>query len=261
MPEGDTIHRTAARLRPVLVDKPLVNFEAPRVVGRQPHPGEIVVAVEAVGKNLLIHFDGGLVLHTHMKMTGSWHMYRTGERWQRPRHLMRALVAVEDWMAVCFAAPVVRIYHSQSSQPSPVAHLGPDLCDADADIDLAVERIATIAEPGTTVAEVLLDQRIACGIGNVYKSETLWANRLSPFVPVEEVDGDMRRRLMLTAAKQLQQNLASNSAVRTTVPGGLAVYGRRGQPCRACSTPIKMRVHGEQRRSTYWCPACQRGAE
>lgn len=255
MPEGDTIHRTAARLRPVLEHKTLARFEAPRLVGDRPKPGETVTRVEAVGKNLLVHFDSGLVLHTHMKMTGSWHIYRSGERWQKGAHLMRALLDVGDWIAVCFAAPVVQTYHEKALAPSPVAHLGPDLCDPAADIDLAIERLTSVAAPETTLADALLDQRIACGIGNVYKSEALWARRLSPFATVASIDVDTADKLLRTAAKQLRSNLETSS--RTTVAGGLAVYGRSGQPCRACGTPVLMKQFGAQPRSTYWCPACQ----
>lgn len=259
MPEGDTIHRTAARLRPAIEGKEVVRFEAPRVVGRVPHVGDEVATVEAVGKHLLVHFASGLILQTHMKMTGSWHLYRSTERWQKPQHLMRALIEVDGWVAVCFAAPVVRIYHEKESRPAPVAHLGPDLCTPDPDFDEAVDRMRTIVEPGTVLADVLLDQRVVSGIGNVYKSEALWANRLSPFAPIESLDEESRRALLTTAWKQLRANLTTSS--RTTVPGGLAVYGRNRRPCRACGTVIERRTHGVHSRSTYWCPQCQGGSD
>lgn len=239
----------------MLVDKPVLRFVAPRLVGDRPHVDDHVTAVDAVGKNLLIHFDTNLVLLTHMKMSGAWHIYRTSERWQKGRHLMRVLIEVPGWLAVCFAAPVVRTYRADSSQPSPVAHLGPDLCAPNPQIAIAVARIGEISAPGTSIAEALLDQRISCGIGNVYKSEALWACRVSPFTAVEKIDEQTRRRLFVTASKQLRANLSGGP--RTTVPGGLAVYGRRGSSCRDCGTPIEMRRHGAQPRSTYWCPLCQ----
>ena len=108
MPEGDTIHRSAARLREVLVGKTVRNFRAPRIEGERPHSGTMIETVEAVGKHLLVHFDDGLTLQTHMMMSGSWHLYRTGERWQRPAHTARVVIEVDDWVAVCFLAPVVR---------------------------------------------------------------------------------------------------------------------------------------------------------
>jgi endonuclease-8 len=255
MPEGDTLHRTAGRLRTALEGRALRRFEAPRLTGGvRPRPGDHIELVEAVGKNLLVHFDSRVVLQTHLMMAGSWHIYRVGERWQRPRHQMRALVEVDDWVAVCFAAPVVRTYMADA-KTKPLDHLGPDLCRVDVDIDDALARMGRVPEPTTTIAEVLLDQRVAAGIGNVYKSEVLFACRLDPFVPLREVDDALRRRLMATAATQLQANLGGGR--RTTVPGGLAVYGRHRRPCRVCETPIRMRRHGTQQRSTYWCPTCQ----
>ena len=120
-------------------------------------------------------------------MAGSWHLYRAGERWRKPKHLVRALVEVPGWVAVCFSAPDVELLHEL--QPV-LAHLGPDLCDPDADIGAAVERMGRLAAPATTIAEVLLDQRVAAGIGNVYKSEVLHACAVDPFAPVGHRRGD-----------------------------------------------------------------------
>jgi len=255
MPEGDTIHRTANRLRPALEDKELVRFSAPRLVGDVPKPGEVITAVEAIGKNLLVRFPKHLVLHTHMKMTGSWHLYRTHEKWQEPAHLARAEIEVQDWVAVCFSAPTVRTWRDVPGTPSPLSHLGPDLCLPDADVDIVLDRIATFAEPGTPIAEVLLDQRVAAGIGNVYKSEALWVCRVSPFAPIESVSEITRRKLYETAGRQLRANLTTVS--RVTVGNGLGVYGRQRQPCLRCRTPIKTVAHGDQARTSYWCPRCQ----
>jgi endonuclease-8 len=251
VPEGDTIHRTADRLRPALEGRALVRFEAARWAGHRPKPGTVVTGVEARGKHLLVHFDDGWLLRTHMRMTGSWHLYRTGERWRRPAHLARAVVEVEGWVAVCFSAPVVELARDDSG----VAHLGPDLCAPDADIDRAVERMGVYAGTDDEIGAVLLDQRVAAGVGNVYKSEVLFACRVDPFAPVGRLDVATRRRLLATASKLLRANLGGGA--RVTAPGGTAVYGRQGQPCPRCGTPVGMRRQGEQRRTTYWCPACQ----
>lgn len=265
MPEGDTIWRAAARLRPALAGRELLAFEAPRLVGDRPRPGAVVEEVEAVGKHLLVHFSGGLSLDTHMRMTGSWHLYRTGERWRKPRHLLRCRLQVPQWEAVCFAAPVVRSYRRDGRAgptgvaSDPIAHLGPDLCRPDADLDRAVAGMALV-EPGTTIAEVLLDQRVAAGIGNVYKSEVLFALGVSPFAPVEAIDPAMRRALLERASVLLRRNLGTSR--RTTIPGppgSVAVYRRARLPCRRCGTPIRMLHHGLHARSTYWCPRCQPG--
>jgi len=263
VPEGDTIHRTAGRLRPALVGADLVRFAAPRLLGDRPVPGTRISDVEAVGKHLLIHFDGGLSLQTHMRMTGSWHLYRSGERWRKAPHLARAIVEVDGWVAVCFNAPVVRTYRRDApggplgTARHPTAHLGPDLCGTDvaeADIDECVRRMGIYAGDDP-IGVALLDQRVACGVGNVYKSETLFACGIDPFVTVTDLDEPDRRRLLAMSSKLLRANLGNGP--RTTLPGGLAVYGRHRQPCRRCGTLICMRRQGEQARSTYWCPTCQ----
>jgi endonuclease-8 len=191
-----------------------------------------------------------------MRMTGSWHLYRTGERWQRGAHLARAVVEADSgWVAVCFAAPVVETYHRQLGAPLPLASLGPDLCRDDADLDAAVERMAALTGPDDEIGPALLDQRIASGIGNIYKSETLFACGIDPFAKVVDLDVSVRHALLATAARLLRANLGTGP--RTTHAGGLAVYGRRGRPCPRCGTPVRLQHQGEQARSTYWCPTCQ----
>ena len=262
MPEGDTIWRTAARLRPALEGAEIVAFEAPRLVGPRPRPGTTIEGVAAVGKHLLIHFVGGLSLDTHMRMTGSWHLHRTGERWRKPRHLLRCRIEVPGWEAVCFSAPVVRTYRRGAPGEDPTAHLGPDLCHPDAGSSAVIDdvrtRIEALADPATPVGDVLLDQRIAAGIGNVYKSEVCFACRVDPATPIGDVPDDVRRCLVETAGRLLRANLSTSR--RTTVagpPGSLAVYGRARRPCPRCGTPIRRDTQGEHARSTYWCPRCQ----
>lgn len=254
MPEGDTIWRAAARLRPVLEGRTLLRVEVPRLIGPGPTAGVVVERVGARGKYLLVAFDDGSVLETHMKMTGSWHLYRTGERWRRPPATLRVLLEVEGWVAVCFSAPHVR-YHRPGSGGDGPSHLGPDLTGPEPDLDEVVARFARFTAAGTPIAVALLDQRICCGVGNVYKSEVLHACLLHPETPVQRVDRDLRTRLAETAHHMLRANLGAGR--RRTVPEGLAVYGRAGEPCRRCGTAIRRSVHGEHARSTYWCPHCQ----
>ena len=231
-------------------------------MGGAPKLGERIEAVDARGKHLLLRFERGLVLRTHLRMTGSWHLYRDRERWRKPAHLARAVVGADSgWVAVCFQAPVVETFHERGPEPAALAGLGPDLCLpgslADDVLDEILRRADRLAPPELTVGEALLDQRIAAGLGNVYKSEACFAVGLDPGTRLVAVDADHRRRLWTVAARQLQANLGRTG--RRTHPAGLAVYGRRGQPCRRCGTPIRMARHGEAGRSTYWCPSCQPG--
>jgi len=262
MPEGDTIFRAATQLRTALVGKRLVDFELRRDPrGRRgPEPGTEVTAVQASGKHLLVHFGDGHVLHTHMQMTGAWHVYRPAQRWRRPGHTVRVIVKVDDGTtAVCFAAPVVELRRERDARDRPtpatrmLERLGPDLCAPDVDLDAVVERIAKL-EPDTELAAALLDQRVAAGIGNVFKSEVCWAERISPFTPVGAIDAPTRWRIYETACAQLASNLTTER--RTTYGDGLAVYRRAGRRCPRCGGKIASRRDRAQR-STYWCPGCQ----
>lgn len=256
MPEGDTLHRTARTLRQVLAGGTIRRFEVPRLVGATPAPGTTIVGVEARGKHLLIHLGDGTSVRTHLKMTGSWHTYRPDERWRKPAHQARVVIETDDAVAVCFSAPVVEIVPSEGLDRHPeLARLGPDLCREDADLGEAVSRMGEMLDPATEIGVALLDQRVACGIGNVYKSEVLHACRLDPFTPLAEIPAAQREELITTAARQLRANL--DGYPRRTVPEGLAVYGRNGRPCRRCRTPVRVRRQGEHARATYWCPSCQ----
>ncbi len=260
MPEGDTLAKTAARLRPALVGHALTRFEAPLLRGRAPALGTQVTGVEARGKHLLVHFADGLTLRTHLRMTGSWHVYRERERWQKPAYLARVVIGTDGgWLGVCFQAPVVETFHRAAGEPQVLADLGPDLCLptslADDVLDDVVARSHRWGDPAATLGEALLDQRIAAGIGNVYKSEACFACRLDPTAPLGSVDDPDRRRVWAMAARQLQTNLEGPE--RRTHPQGLAVYGHAGRPCPACGSPIRTERHGDLNRSTYWCPRCQ----
>jgi endonuclease-8 len=253
MPEGDTIHKVAGRLRPAIEGEVLRRIEIARHAGPLPAPGEVIETVEPHGKHLLIDFSGGLTLRVHLRMTGSWHLYQPGERWTRSPRSARVVLGVDHWTAVCFAAPDVSV---SADRNAGIGHLGPDLCRPDADLDVALAALARHVDPATEIAAAMLDQRVACGVGNVYKSEVLHACRLHPRTPVADVPPDLRRRLLATAAALLQANL--DGGQRTTVPEGLAVYNRAGEPCRRCGGTIARIVQDAERpRSTWWCAGCQ----
>ena len=258
MPEGDTIHRAARTLRGALVGAPIAQFDAPRLSPPFPVRGTVVSAVEARGKHLLIDFDDGHVLHTHMGMPGSWHVYPSGGALRRRD--LRVRIDTDEVTAVCFGAPVVELLDHQAVERHPgLRRLGPDLCVEDPDIATAVARMGEIPAPTVTIGEALLDQRVAAGIGNVYRSEVCFLEGIDPRAPLSSVPESKRAGLLDRAARLLRRNLTTIR--RTTVPGGpdgaLFVYGRGGSPCRRCRTPIASTVVGEHARVTYWCPCCQ----
>lgn len=259
MPEGDTIHRTAAALRIALVGKPLTRFVAPRLVGPVPEPGRIVERVESHGKHLEITWDDGLILHTHMRMTGSWHLYRAGEIWRRGVSQMRVEIEVSDWVAVCFNAPVVETYREYNRSRHPgLGALGPDLCKADANLDEAVNRLYHYHDQTAAIGDVLLDQHVACGVGNVYRSEVLWACELYPFAPISSLDDTDCIQVINASARLLRSNLHRSTRITApSIQGGLAVYGRNGQRCGRCGDTIEVVRSGEHARLLYWCPGCQ----
>jgi endonuclease-8 len=260
VPEGDTIRKTAASLHRALAGRRLIAFTttggAFGPARRRPEPGTVVERVEARGKHVLMRFGDGTVLHTHLGMHGSWHLYRPGERWLRGPTRVRAVVEVTDATAVCFAAAVVEVLSDLEVERHPgIAGLGPDLAADGPDLDEAVARARRVPA-ASPVASVLLDQRVAAGIGNVYKSEVLFARRVDPFASVGSFEDDAIRGLLEAASSMLRAN-AVRRGPRTTSREGLAVYGRTGRPCPRCRTPVRSVVHGHERRRTYWCPACQ----
>ena len=231
-----------------------------RVVGRE------IRSVEALGKNLLIRFDGDLELRTHLRMNGSWHRYRPGERWRRPPSRARLVLEVPGAVAVGFDAPVVELFEERTEGLHPaLSRLGPDLLAPSFDRDEALRRLRDPSRAGTTIAEALIDQRALAGIGNVYKSETLFIERVSPFVPVGEVDDETLGRLVDTARRLMLANIdRSRGPERVTTGtragGPLHVYGRTGRPCARCGARIESRQQGaDLPRTTYWCPRCQGG--
>ena len=218
MPEGDSIHRTAAAMRIALVDKKMVRFDAPQLIGVVPKAGRTIVRVESVGKHLEIEWDDGIILHTHLRRAGFWDLYRKDDIWQRPHREMRALIETAAWTAVCFNAPTVETYREPGISRHPwFGRLGPDLCSVDADLDRCVELLLTYDDRRAPIGEVLLDQRVFCGVGNVYRSEVLWACELHPFAPVGDIGEALARRIVNVAARLLRANLAH--AEQVALPG------------------------------------------
>jgi endonuclease-8 len=268
VPEGDTIFRAAATLHRALAGDTVVRFASAlprltRVDEDTPIAGRTVDEVAAAGKHLLMRFSGDLVLRTHMRMNGSWHLYRPGERWRRPRSAMRILVATAGWEAVGFDVPVAELLDGRGLlRQRELARLGPDVLAPRFDEAEAARRLRV--RPGRPIGEALLDQSALAGIGNVYKSEILVLAGVLPSRPVEAV-GDAELRTILAHARALlAANAGPGSAdagrrtTRRMDPGArLWVYGRGGEPCRRCGTPIRFSRDRRDARVTYHCPRCQ----
>jgi endonuclease-8 len=269
VPEGDTIFRAARTLNRALAGRTVVSFESMLpALDRVEITGRSIERVVAAGKHLLIHFSGGLVLRTHMRMNGSWHIYRRGERWLRPRRDMRLTIATDDFEAVGFNIPVAELLASRDlSRHEELRKLGPDLLADNFDAGEALRRMRECGD--STVAEALLNQRVMAGVGNVYKSEVLFACRVNPFTLVGDLDGAKLAAIVETAKRLLRVNVSEGVDPMTTYSGfrrttrrgdpreRLWVYGRARLPCRRCGAAIVMRKHGLDARLTYWCEACQ----
>jgi endonuclease-8 len=279
MPEGDTIYRAARTLHAALAGELITRFETglaqlAQVDRETPVAGRTVERVQAAGKHLLMWFSGDLILRTHMRMNGSWHIYRPGETWQMPAQAMRIVIATTNWVAVAFNVYVAEFIPSAAlDRHRPVAMLGPDLLGT---FDSGRALLNARAQGTRPLHEVLLDQRVVAGIGNIYKSELMFLSRLHPDTPANALSDAEWLALFDLAQRLLKANTAETSGPgietyrgmrRTTgrmnPADRLWVYSRGGQPCRKCGTRIASRKDGDAARVTYWCPVCQRrdGAE
>jgi len=254
MPEGDTLYRTAETLRRWLGGREITaaqtrvaGFPALRLVGQR------VEGVEARGKHLLLRLDSGQVLHTHLRMSGSWHVYPTGQRWRRPEYQARLVVEAGDHLAVCFNAPTVELLQPKAEGAHPsLGKLGPDVLAADLDLD-EVRRRARTRPPDMALGELLLDQQVVSGVGNIWRCEALFVEHRNPWTERQKLTDEELDALILAAAK-----LMRTSVERGHQSGTHLVYRRTGRPCRRCGTRIEGRLLGaDQPRTAYFCPSCQ----
>ena len=275
MPEGDTIFRSARALHQAFAGQKVTRFEtayAPlaSVNDQSPVAGRTIEQVESRGKWLLVHFSGDLILATHMLMSGSWHIYRVGERWKRARSHMRIVLSSAEMVAVAFDVPVARFHTARTLERfAAVAGLGPDLLGKTFAADEAATRLLEHGEE--EVGNVLLNQRVMAGIGNVFKSEICFACGVNPFRKVAVLRTSELDCLLSTARRFLAANVADGASDGiVTYTGGrrttgasnpaarLWVYRRAGEACRRCGALIRMQKQGLGARSTYWCPDCQK---
>src|SRR5581483_7945321 len=237
-----------------------------------PIAGRTITEVASRGKWLLMHFSGDLILLTHMLMSGSWHIYRPGEPWRRPRPDMRILIATADILAVAFRVPVAEFHDAASlARRGGFNQLGHDLLTHD--FDEREARGSLRARPDLEIGVALLTQSVVAGMGNVYKSEVCFAARVNPFTRVAALTDPQLDALIANARKFMLANVTDQSGDQIVTYSGfrrttrradpsqrLWVYKRAAQPCRRCGTPIQVRKQGPDARVTFWCPECQRPA-
>jgi endonuclease-8 len=249
VPEGDTLHRAARRLQ-VLVGQ--------RIDAESPHPraqvervaehidGRTLESVEAVGKNLVLRFSGGVVVRSHLRMTGRWSVRPRGERRAgRPWLVLRG----ERAEGVLWNGPVLELGGRGTAA---VRRLGPDILADPLDLDAIVANLR--ADRDRDLGDALLDQRLVAGIGNVWKAEGLWRVRLSPWLKVRDSTGDELREVLSVTAELMRASVAGVRVERH-------VYRKAGRPCPRCGERIRSRGQGDDSRTAYWCPGCQRGGE
>jgi endonuclease VIII len=244
VPEGDSLHRAAERLQLLVGQR--VEVETPHPRAQAGHiaerlSGRTLESVRAVGKNVLLTFEGGLVLRSHLRMSGRWRVEPRGvERSGRPWLVLRGV----EHEAVLWNGPVLEL-HTRG-----VASLGPDILAQPPDFDEMIRRLRS--QPRRDLGDALLDQRLVAGVGNVWKAEGLWQARLSPWRPVAAASDDDLRELLAWLAAQMSAGVAGSRPLRR-------VYRRVGRPCPRCGTAIHSRGQGDDNRTAYWCPGCQGG--
>jgi endonuclease VIII len=275
MPEGDTIFRTARALGRALTAKPITSFRSTypkltRFNDDTPLAGQIVDGVESRGKWLLIHFSGGGTLATHMLMSGSWHIYRPGEKWQQPRANMRIVIENSEYLAVGFHVPVAEMHTAQSlARDRRIPHSEIDVLSDQFDAQEVARRL--LAHGDEELGDVLLHQEVMAGVGNVFKSEICFVTRLNPFRKVASITRVQADEAVAVAQRLLAANVLEDSGDAIVTYGGrkrrtthesdpgasLWVYGRKGEPCRRCGELIRRRIQGPDARVTFWCGLCQ----
>lgn len=262
MPEGDSIHRVATALRPLLIGAPLVRVHVLGVV-REELEGARTTAVTPLGKHMMIELDKGWELRVHLGMNGRWRRYRAPR--PAPPSASLLLVTATDELACLRAHTVELTARRDPRRGRSIAALGPDVLADDFDPAVAVARARRA--PAAPIGVALLDQRVSAGIGNVYKSEVLWLEQQSPFTPVAELSDEKLVALFARARELMLQNLGPGRRVTRTGPrGGRSpddrywAYNRARRPCARCRTPLATAVQGEQLRRTYYCPSCQPSA-
>ncbi|MEM1304398.1 MAG: DNA-formamidopyrimidine glycosylase family protein [Planctomycetota bacterium] len=265
MPEGDTLHRIAGQLRPVLAGETIAAadarptrsvpaVDAASLVGRR------VAGVEAVGKHLMIALDDGRAIHSHLGMTGAWHVYDRGEAWKKPADRAALVLSTATHTVVHFSPKQLELVAGRTLRRDPyLQRLGPDLMLPDVDLAAVVPRLRV--HDAAPIGEAVMNQTIAAGIGNVYKSETLFLAKINPWLAVRGLSDEQLGEYLSLTHKLMRRNRTGGKRTTRFAAGGgrLWVYGRRGDACYVCGATVLARRQGEAARNTFWCPRCQPG--
>jgi endonuclease-8 len=260
MPEGDTIFKAARALSRVLLGERVLAFHAVATeLSRRDLAGTQVSQVRPLGKHLVIHFDEGLVLWTHLGMHGAWRVFTRGEAWPRTSPHVACAITTAAYEAVCFRPSTVKLLSLRELSIEPrLTQLGPDLLAPYPDLAAAEERLRAL--PDHSIADALLNQRALAGLGNVFKNEVLFSCGINPFRTVRELSDQDLQRIVANAQKLLARNTLTGRRVttpRATLGSATWVYGRTGEPCLRCGARVMSSIAGAARRRTYFCPVCQ----
>jgi len=258
VPEGDTIHSAARRMRAALVDKEIVAIETPQprhALDRWPErlSGRPVRAVDARGKHLLLRFEGGLALHSHLRMGGLWGVYERGQRWRRSPRRAWLVIRTAEHEVVQFDGPVLELMtESRTRFDQRLAGLGPDIV---ADDFSEKDFLRRLREDDQTrgLGDALLDQRNIAGIGNVWKSEGCFGAAIDPWRPLTDVSDEEALAVVRATRPPMRESAAGRGFLEKP-----SVYERAGRPCPRCGTLVRRRGQGDDNRTTFWCPGCQR---
>lgn len=261
MPEGDTIFRTAVQLRKVL-DGEIIADASGRweIENAASLIGFRVTGIESRGKHLLIHFDDGRVVHSHMGMTGAWHIYRVGEAWGKSERAAALVLTTDRFCVVCFSPKLIELVSAQRlKRDEYLNRLGPDLLGPPVESRTILERFHT--QKSVPIGQAVMNQTVICGIGNVYKSEVLFLEQIHPATPVGSLSDEQILAIVEQAVRLMRRNLEGHPRRTRFLPGSATwVYSRARQPCFKCGTAVAMIRQGDLGRSTYFCPTCQANA-
>ena len=261
MPEGDSLFLFATGLQSALAGKPILAARA-HGPGAIPQVDRIIgitcTGVRSIGKNVIISFENGLALRSHLRMNGSWQVYRPGQPWRFPEWQVRLVLEVEGAVVVNFNAPVIELIEEKAlAGYRPIAGLGPDLLDDSFDAAEALRRFRDPGRAPLTIGDVIMDQTVMAGVGNIWKNETLFRCGLNPWRSVGSLDDATLANLIETAQHLLRASVGKPNRFNLARRPTMFAYMRGGQPCRRCRTRLESGPQGVDIRHTAWCPVCQ----